>query len=917
MFHDHPLDRIFRPRSVAVIGASATPNSVGNVLMRNLLGNPFGGVIYPVNPNRRAVQGVRCYSNLAEIPDTIDLAIIAVKAELVPSVVADCVDKGVAGAIILSAGFSELGQAGRELEQRILAIAAGKLRIIGPNCLGVMHPLNRLNASFAAEMAKPGRVALLSQSGAVCTSILDWANGKNIGFSAFVSVGAMIDVDWADLIDYFGDDPETTSILLYMESIGDVRGFISAARAVARHKPIIVVKAGRNEISARVAASHTGAMLGSDAVFESAFRRAGVLRVSSIRDLFHMAEVLSMQPLPDGFRLAILTNAGGPAVMAVDALIAGGGQLAPLSAETLAALDAVCPPFWSHANPVDLLGDASPELYRQSFEILSRDPGVDGVLVLLTPQAMTQPENTARLLAPFARSVRKPVLAGFMGGRMIHASRAILSAAGMPAFDTPEAAVRAFLLLAQYRDNLRLLYERPDALPEGPPPRFDDVQRMVARARMEGRTLLTEAESKQLLAAYDIPIVPTRHCGSPEEAIAAAEQLGYPVVLKLESRVISHKTEAGGVRLDLRTPAAVREAFHAIQTAVIAYAEQHSIVGDIFTGVTVQPMIPAGGYELILGSALDEQFGPVIVFGTGGILTEVYQDRSWALPPLNRTLVKRLIERTRIYQALKGVRGRKSIPMADLETLLVRFSQLLVDFPDLGEVEINPLIATEERLIAVDARVMLTAQDSLISPRRLAIHPYPNQYTSVWEPDLSRLRATANRLPTGTTLLIRALRPEDEPLLENLFKTLSEHTIRMRFFRLIRQLTKDNLIRLCHVDYERELALVAIAELPGQGAQAVGIASFARDPSSDEAEFAVVVSDAWQGIGLGRELVSRLVSIAPQRGILRLTGATFRENLAMRKLCTSLGFTLHDTDDPQVLELRRDLLLMPPGSAFL
>ena len=552
------LDSFFYPKSVAVVGASASLTGVGGILMHNLLQTSFGGVVYPINPKRKSVHGVFCYPSLLDTPDPVDLAVIATPAATVPSMIEQCVERGIRSAIIISAGFSELGEKGRALEKQIREIALGKMRIVGPNCLGIIHPPSGLNASFASSMARQGRVAFLSQSGAICTAILDWARERNIGFSSFVSVGSMLDIDFADLVDYFGDDPNTHSILLYMESVGDVRKFVSAARAVARSKHVILVKAGRHEAGAKAAASHTGALAGSDAVFDAAVRRAGVLRVTTIPDLFNMAEILASQPTPQGPNLAIITNAGGPGVMTTDALMLEGGQLAPLSQTTLDELSKVLPPFWSHGNPVDVLGDASPERYEQALGICIKDPNVQGVLVLLTPQAMSYPTETAQRLAPFVKSGGKPILASWMGGVDVRAGRTLLGQSGVASFDAPEAAVRAFLNLVQYRRSQELLYESPAALPEDWQPDQKRARKLIDDVRKSGRTLLTEFEAKELLACYSIPTVPTRNVRSADEAVTEAHKLGYPVVLKLWSESITHKTDAGGVVLNVGDDAAVR-----------------------------------------------------------------------------------------------------------------------------------------------------------------------------------------------------------------------------------------------------------------------------------------------------------------------------------------------------------------------
>jgi acetyltransferase len=882
----HPLDPLFRPETIAVIGASATAGSVGNILMRNLTENAFNGVVYPINPHRRAVHGMHCYPRVADVPEPIDLAIIATPAATVLGIVRECLENDVKSAIIISAGFAELGEPGRALEQQTLDAARGKLRIIGPNCLGIIHPTVGLNASFASATPAAGHIALLSQSGAICTSVLDWAREKNIGFSAFVSVGSMIDIDFGDLIDYFGEDPSTRSIILYMESIGDVRKFLSAARAVARIKPIIVVKSGRHEAGARAAASHTGALAGADAVFDAAFRRAGVLRVATISELFNMAEILAAQPTPMGPSLVIVTNAGGPGVMATDALMLQGGQLAELSTDTRSALDAVLPPYWSHANPIDILGDATPERYRQAVEICSRDPGVDGILVLLTPQAMTNPTETAKQLIPLARPARKPILASWLGGGEVREGRHILDLAGFPHFDSPEAAVQAFLHMVQYRRNQELLYETPEALPERDSRDSSRARSIIDSVQREQRTLLTEPEAKQVLAAYGIPVTPTVACRTAEEAIEAARQIGFPVVLKLLSRTITHKTDVGGVQLDLRDEFAVRGAYETIQ-AKLAQRSQT----EAFDGVTVQSMVRTAGYEVIIGSSIDRQFGPVILFGAGGVLVEVLQDRALALPPLNRALARRLMECTRIFQALRGARGA-AVNLEELETLLVRFSQLVVDFPEIAELDINPLLAGKEQLIALDARVLLTAPGQVSPP--LAIPPYPNQYVE------------QITLQDGASLLVRPIRPEDEPLIVDFHAGHSEHTLRMRFFGLVRTLTRDSLIRLCHLDYDRELALIAVDQ-QGSTPHIAGVSRYYLHPETGDAEFALVIGDAWQKRGLGNQLMRRLIAIARERGVKRLVGQVLAENTPMLQLVGRLGFSVQPMKDASVVRASLDV----------
>src|SRR5687768_3979681 len=603
----HPLDPIFSPTNVAVIGATETPNSVGRTLLWNLVSNPFGGTVFPVNPKRPSVLGIKAYPNIASVPAKVDLAVIVTPAQAVPGVIRECVDAGVRGAIVISAGFKELGAPGVALESQVLAEARrGKMRIVGPNCLGIMNPLTGLNATFAKGMARPGNVAFISQSGALLTAVLDWSFKEQVGFSAFCSIGSMLDVSWGDLIDYFGNDPRTNSIVIYMESIGDARAFLSAAREVALTKPIIVIKAGRTEAAAKAAASHTGSLTGSDEVLDAAFRRTGVLRVQSIADLFYMAEVLSKQPRPKGPRLTILTNAGGPGVLATDALITTGGELATVSEGTIQELNKILPAAWSHNNPIDILGDAPPERYAKALEIAARDPNSDGLLVILTPQDMTDPTQTAEALKQYAKIDDKPVIASWMGGPDVGAGEMILNRANIPTFSYPDTAARAFTYMWKYTYNLRGLYETP-TLPtddDGGPDR-DIAASIINGVRKTGRTILTEYESKNLLSSYGIPTVKTEIAATEQEAVKAADSIGYPIVLKLYSLTITHKTDVGGVKLNLADANAVRRAFNEIKTGVTQKAgAQH------FQGVTVQPMLKLEGYEIIVGSSIDPQFGP-------------------------------------------------------------------------------------------------------------------------------------------------------------------------------------------------------------------------------------------------------------------------------------------------------------------
>ena len=882
-----PLDIIFSPKTVAVIGATEKVGSVGRTVLWNLVSTPFGGTIFPVNPKRHSVLGIKAYPTIARVPEPVDLVVIATPAATVPEVIQECVDAGVKGAIILSAGFKESGAAGAVLEQKILEQARrGKMRIIGPNCLGVMRPRTGLNATFASAMARSGNVGFISQSGALCTSILDWSFRENVGFSAFISIGSMLDVGWGDLIYYLGDDPHTQSIVIYMESVGDARFFLSAAREVALTKPIIVIKAGRTEAAAKASASHTGALTGSDEVLDAAFRRSGVLRVTKISELFNMAEVLAKQSRPKGPRLTIITNAGGPGVLATDYLITTGGQLAALSKETITALDQVLPPYWSHGNPIDILGDAGPERYTQALEIAAHDPNTDGLLVILTPQAMTDPTQTAEQLKPYAQSAGKPILASWMGGAEVMAGESILNRAGIPTYPYPDSAARVFSYMWQYSYNLRGLYETPMLADSDEKPDRALAAQIVAQVHQTGRTLLTEVESKQVLAAYGIPVVETKTATSEEEAVQGAETIGYPVVLKLLSETITHKTDVGGVQLNLADAQAVGRAYQSIEASV-----REKVGAQHFQGVTVQPMVSRDGYELILGSSLDPQFGPVLLFGLGGQLVEVFKDRALALPPLNTTLARRMMEQTRIYTALQGVRGRAPVDLVALEQLLVRFSQLVAEQRWIKEIDINPLLAPPSNqegsgLIALDARIVLhepTLKESDLP--KLSIRPYPTQYIAPWT------------MKNGTEVMIRPIQPEDEPLLVQFHKTLSEESVYFRYFHLINlshRVAHERLTRICFIDYDREMALVAERKDPQtRVSEILAVGRLSKIHGTDEAEFALLVSDQYQGLGLGTELLQRLVQVGRQEQIQRINATILFDNHPMQHICEKLGFQLH------------------------
>ncbi|MAS37269.1 MAG: acetyl CoA synthetase subunit alpha [Anaerolineaceae bacterium] len=892
------LDSIFKPRSVAVIGATERAGSVGRTILWNLISNPFGGTVYPINPGRPSVLGIKAYPNIASIGEQVDLAVVVTPAQTVPGIIEECAAAGVRGAIVISAGFKERGPSGVELERQILATArSNNMRIVGPNCLGVMSPITGLNATFAAAMALPGKVGFISQSGALCTSVLDWSFEERVGFSAFVSIGSMLDVGWGDLIYYLGDDPNTESIVIYMESVGDARAFLSAAREVSFTKPVIVIKAGRTEAAAQAAASHTGSLTGSDEVLDAAFRRGGVLRINSVSDIFYTAEVFAKQPRPNGPRLTILTNAGGPGVLATDALITQGGELAVLSDETLSELNLLLPEHWSHGNPVDILGDADADRYAKSLEIAARDPNSDGLLVVLTPQAMSDPTKTAEKLRPYATGTGKPVLASWMGGSDVAAGVDILNQAGIPTFEYADTATRLFNYMWRYSDNLKALYETPaiteDAGDDAPDREL--VREMIDHVRESGQTILTEYDSKRLLAAYGIPTTPMEVAASADEAVKAADAMGYPVVLKIHSETITHKTDIGGVKLNLADADAVRTAYDEIESAVIAKASRED-----FLGVSVQPMVKLDGYELIIGSSVDPQFGPVLLFGAGGTLVEVFKDRALGLPPLNTTLARRMMERTKILTALKGIRGRPPIDLAALERLMVRFSQIVAEHRWIKEIDINPLLASHDRLLALDARVVLYEPNVRAEDLpQLAIRPYPIQYVEEFT------------LKNGEKVTIRPIRPEDEPYMVQFHESLSERTVYLRYFdplKLSDRTSHERLARICFIDYAREIILVAERHDPKDGEPVIIAASrLSKLHDSDAADFTAVISDAWQGNGLGQEILRRQIAIAQAEGIRHIQSAILPEADNMRHIFEKFGFRVEQVPDSQAMRADIDL----------
>ncbi len=881
------LERIFNPSQVAVVGASEKGGSIGNALMENLINGGFAGKVLPVNPNYESVHGIPAAGSISDLESGADLAVIATPIKTVHDIVKECVEKEVGGAIVISAGGREIGREGKEIEERIRETAyAGGLRIVGPNCLGIIRPEVRLNASFASEMPEAGDLAFVSQSGAICTAILDLAFREHIGFSHFVSIGSMLDVDFGDLVDYLGNDPSAKSILLYIESLTNFRKFMSAARAVSRVKPVIVLKAGRSEAGAKAAASHTGAMAGEDAVYDAAFKRAGIVRVDTIQDLFDCAELTAKQPRPRGSRLAIVTNGGGPGVMATDTLARYGLEPAPLASETIRKLDEFLPPFWSRANPIDILGDASAERFRRTLEVCFEAEDTDAVSVILAPQALTDPVSVARALASTMKEHRYPVFACWMGGRSIEKAVQILNKAGIPTYETPERAIRAFLYMVEYSKNLEALMEVPPKLSCDMACDRQRARDLLSKARAED--FLPESDSKEVLSAYGLPVIRTETAETEEEASDLARELGYPVAMKLHSPDITHKTDAGGVRLDLRSDGDVRAAFKKIVESARRYKPAARI-----NGVTMQPYFADPDFEILLGAKRDVNFGPVIVFGLGGIFTEVLKDRALGLPPMNRLLARRMMQETRAWNLLQGYRSRPAADLERLEEMVIRLSQLLIDFPEIAELDMNPVLIKDGEPVAVDAR-LLVSPPNRPSPLHLVISPYPEDQEAHLETE------------EGARLFIRPVRPEDAPLFRDFFKVLSPTTIYYRFFRFVKELTQEMLARYTQIDYDREIALVALDDDP-EAERMLGVARIIGDPDGRTGEFAVVVGDPWHGRGIGSSLLSKCLSIAAEHGFRTVRGMVLRENVSMLALGEKLGF--HKNREPETgdLELVIDL----------
>jgi len=884
------LHFLFKPRSVAVIGASDRPRSVGATVIRNVLSGGFAGPVWPVNLRHTVVAGQKAYRSVDKLPEAPDLAVICTPPQTVPRLIGELGDAGCRAAVVLTAGLESTRlEDGRSAAQAMLDAARPYLlRVLGPNCVGLLVPGIGLNASFAHVNANKGELAFISQSGALTTSMLDWARSNLFGFSHFVSLGNSADIDFADLLDYLATDADTRAILLYMEAITSAREFMSAARAAARTKPVIVVKAGRNPAAAKAAASHTGALTGVDAVYDAAFRRAGMLRVDTTRELFGAAETLARIRGVKGDRLAIVSNGGGPGVMATDALIRGGGRLAELSSETLAALDAVLPPTWSHGNPVDIIGDAPPERYPLALEPVLADRNADAVLLIHAPTAIVPPEAIARDCAELMKRSSRPVLVCWMGADTIRQADAMLSRAGLPTFATPEEAVTGFLQLVAYHRNQQLLLESPPSIPEDFEPDPEAARAVIRRALDEGRDLLTEPESKQVLAAYCIPVVQTEVAGSIEELAEVGSRVGYPLALKIHSPDITHKTDVGGVVLDIGS----EDLLLAAAEAILARARNRRPDARI-TGFSVQRMIERpGAHELIVGITTDQTFGPVILFGRGGTLVELIADRAVALPPLNMALARELIGRTRVSRVMSEARGGRLADVEAVELTLVKLSQLAADLPEVVELDVNPLLADAHGVVALDARIRV--QPAPVGRRwRFAIRPYPKELEETVE-------------LAGRKLLLRPIRPEDRTKHEAFIARNTPADMHARFFRMVRELPASEMARFTQIDYEREMAFIAVGEDESGAEETLGVARAHADSDNIEAEFAIIVRSDLKGLGLGAALLTKLIDYCRSRGTRRLIGEAFSDNDRMLRLARDCGFRISGRHDG-IVDLELDL----------
>ncbi len=883
------LHKIFRPKRIALIGVSNNPDSVAGIALKNLVGGGFQGVVYPINPKYEAVMGITCYPNIKSVPKTPDLAVIATSGHRVPQLIKECGEAGVLGIIIMSAGFKESGEEGRKLEEQVKAEVAKYegMRVIGPNCLGIIVPGLNMNVSFAANMPKKGNVAFISQSGALCTSVLDWAIEQNIGFSYFVSIGNTMDVGFGDLIDYFGQDPNTKSIVLYVESITFAHEFMTAARAFARKKPIIVYKAGRYPESAAAAASHTGAMASEDNIYDAVFERAGIARVYDIGDIFNFTDLISRRNIPKGSKLAIVTNAGGPGVMATDMLISKGGMLTQLSEETINKLNEVLPPFWSHGNPVDVIGDATPQRFADATEIVLQDENVDAVLVILTPQAMTAPTKTAEAIVKLSEHHAKPIMAAWLGGQSMKGGIEVFLKKGISVYPTPEQAIRAFMTLANYSRNLSILFETPRDIPFSFELDRAKVRKEYATKYFKKKEgILSEDVSKILIDAYGIQTTKPQPAYSALEAADIANKIGYPVVLKILSPDITHKSDIGGVVLNIKDENTVWMTYKNMTGSIRQKMPEATI-----EGVTVQPMFNAkDAVELIMGIKKDPVFGTCMMIGMGGTAAELFKDKSLGFPPLNERLARRMLENLKIYPLLKGYRGSKPKNIEKLIEIMIRMSYLAADYPEIAELDINPLLVTPEDAIALDARIVLDNKavgKKIPEYSHLLLHPYPDKLIK------------KSKLNDGTPITMRPVKPEDEPLWLELLGSCSKESIYFRFRYNFHFDSHEVATQFCYIDYAREIGIVAEIKEKGKK-KLIGVGRLIADPDLTSVEYAILITDAFQKKELGTILTTYCETIARNWKMKRIFAETTKDNKAMISVFKKLGFEVTYNQDTTV-----------------
>jgi acetyltransferase len=889
----HYLNPLFAPKSVAVFGASDRPDSVGQIVFQNMLQSGFKGALYPINSKYAEIQGKRAYAGIAEIGAPVELVVIATPPQTVPGIIEECGIHGVKAAVIITAGFGEAGAEGVALERQLLETAQRySIRLIGPNCLGIMRPSIGLNATFNKGGANIGNIAFISQSGALCTAILDWAQHNDVGFSSVVSMGSSTDVDFGEILDYLVSDPSTHSILMYIEGIRNARSFMSALRAAARIKPVILVKVGRHAEGSKAAMSHTASLVGADDVFDAAVSRVGVVRVQTITQLFTAAKALSCGFRPVGNRLAIVTNGGGPGVMATDRAADLGLTMATLSDATIEYLNQHLPPNWPHGNPVDIIGDAQADRYQHAVKACLEDDNVDGVLAILTPQAMTKPLESAQAMIELSNTYSKPLLTCWMGDVQVRESRDAFAAAHKPHFRTPEPAVEVFSHLSAYYRNQQLLMQMPGPFSHHIEPDVESARLIIEGAMQEHRKVLSEMESKALLSAFNIPVARTIVAHSPAEALLIAQQLGFPVAMKVNSPDISHKSDAGGVMLNLRNAHEVRAAYQHIQDNVRINRPNAKM-----DGISIEPMIiKPNGRELMIGVTTDPVFGPVITFGAGGTAVEIMGDRAVALPPLNNFLVRELIRETRIAKMLGAFRNMGPANMAALEDVLLRVSEMVCELPLLKEMDINPLILDEQGALAADARVVVEyRQPGADRYAHMAIYPYPTHLVSQWQ------------LADGTDITIRPIRPEDADLVKRFVHDLSEESKYFRFMNSVQELTENTLARLTQLDYSREMALLAVTAEKNEEVE-LGVARYSINPDGETCEFALVIADNMQGKGLGQKLMVSLMEAARLKGLKTIEGEVLGNNHNMLKLMNRMGFvTRVSGDDHGIIKVSKPL----------